>query len=55
MMDKKQYYKDYYRKNRERLIKKNIENTRKRKANEAKGIPKSTFKIIRIPTIVTFE
>jgi|TARA_R110000803_G_scaffold162565_4_gene226182 hypothetical protein len=29
--DKKEYYKDYYIRNRDRLIKKNIENTKKRK------------------------
>tara|TARA_R110002124_G_scaffold144143_2_gene309127 strand:- start:436 stop:606 length:171 start_codon:yes stop_codon:yes gene_type:complete len=35
--DKKEYYKEYYRKNRERLIKKNIENTKKRKIEEKEG------------------
>ncbi len=53
-MDKKQYYREYYLKNRERLIKKNIENTRKRKENIEKG-HYNTFKITHTPITITFD
>lgn len=53
-MDKKQYYKNYYKKNRERLIKKNIENTKKRKENIEKG-EYNVFKISHTPIIISFN
>jgi hypothetical protein len=53
--DKKEYYKDYYVRNRDRLIKKNIENTKKRKQEEKNGTRAKTIQITRGVFIVEFK
>ena len=53
--DKKQYYKDYYKKNRSRLIKKNIENTKKRKQEEKDGTRINGLVITKGNFIITFN
>tara|TARA_R110000737_G_scaffold95031_1_gene129051 strand:+ start:2984 stop:3157 length:174 start_codon:yes stop_codon:yes gene_type:complete len=53
--DKKEYYKDYYQKNRTRLIKKNIENTKRRKQEEKEGIRVKGLHITKGQFIIEFK
>ena len=53
--DKRAYYREYYKKNRERLIKKNIENTKKRKQEEKDGKRMKGMKITRGNFVVSFK